>query len=381
MDKELKNMSSKSLFLPGYTVGPDCYQMIPSICGQYGTKAVVIGGKTAMSKAKAALLAGVSGSSLKITDFIWFGGDATYANMEKLKQDSRVREADMLFAVGGGRACDTVKPLAEMLGKPLFTFPTLASNCASVTAICVLYKDDGTFKEYYYRHGPALHTFINTKIIAEAPDSLFWAGIGDALSKEYEVEFATRGLKLQYAPMLGAALAKTCAAPLLQYGEQALADCRQHKVSPALEQTALDIIVSTGLVSNLTSGGDAYYYNSNLAHCVYVGSTAIPACAEHHLHGEIVAFGVLCLLACDGNQELLEKIGAFNLKLGLPVCLEDVDLKTSDVPLIVKKSVDLADWKAVYRPVTLEEFEKAILEADRFGRQLKVRRPASPLGC
>jgi glycerol dehydrogenase len=127
------SMATYSVFLPSYTVGEDAYKAIPEVCGHFGTKAVVVGGKTAMSKAKDALLAGIAGSKIKITDFIWYGGDATFENVEKLKTDKRILDADMIFGVGGGRACDTAKPLADMLGKPLFTFPTLASNCASCT--------------------------------------------------------------------------------------------------------------------------------------------------------------------------------------------------------------------------------------------------------
>lgn len=374
-------MSTYSMCLPCYTVGEAAYKEIPAFCHNFGTKAVVIGGKTAMVKAKEALLAGVRGSSIEITDFIWFGGDANYTNINMLKADKRVQDADMLFAVGGGRACDTVKTLAALMDKPLFTFPTLASNCASSTAICVLYNEDATFREYFYRTGPALHTFINTQIIAEAPENLFWAGIGDALSKEYEVEFATRGKDLFHTPLLGATLAHACANPLLTYGAQALADCKAKKVSFALEQVALDIIISTGLVSNFTSGGDKYYYNSNLAHCVYCGATMVPACGEHHLHGEVVAFGILCLLVCDGNTKLLDQVTKFNLSLGLPVTLAEIDLKTSDVQVIADKAVTLADWQAVYRKITKEEFISAILEADRYGRQAKNRRPGNDLGC
>lgn len=374
-------MSTYSMCLPCYTVGEEAYKAVPRFCHNFGSRAVVIGGKTAMSKAKAALLEGIKGSGLEITDFIWFGGDANYTNINKLKADARVQAADMLFAVGGGRACDTVKTLSALLDKPLFTFPTLASNCASSTAMCVLYNDDASFREYFYRPGPALHTFINTKIIAESPANLFWAGIGDALSKEYEVEFATRDQNLFHTPFLGANLAHACANPLLTYGAKALADCRAKKVSFELEQVALDIIISTGLVSNFTSGGDKYYYNSNLAHCVYCGATMVPSCGEHHLHGEVVAFGILCLLVCDGNTKLLEQVAKFNLSLGLPVTLAEIDLKTSDVQTIVDKAVTLADWKAVCRPVSKEEFISAIMEADRYGRQLKNRRPDSGLGC
>ena len=158
-------MLSYSVFLPSYSVGEDCYQQIPYVTRKYGKTAVVIGGKTAMEKARQELDAAVQGSDVQILDYIWYGGDSNYENVEMLKADSRVQEADMLFGVGGGRACDTVKTLADMLDKPFFTFPTLASNCAACTAITVMYNPDGSFKEYYYMHAPSYHTFVNTKIM------------------------------------------------------------------------------------------------------------------------------------------------------------------------------------------------------------------------
>ena len=114
-------MLSYSVFLPSYSVGEDCYQQIPYVTRKYGKTAVVIGGKTAMEKARQELDAAVQGSDVQILDYIWYGGDSNYENVEMLKADSRVQEADMLFGVGGGRACDTVKTLADMLDKPFFT--------------------------------------------------------------------------------------------------------------------------------------------------------------------------------------------------------------------------------------------------------------------
>ena len=81
---------------------------------------------------------------------------------------------------------------------------------------------------------------------------------------------------------------------------------------------------------------DDYYYNSTLAHCVYYGVSTIPA-AEKHLHGEIVSFGVLCLLTYDGQIRERDKIMAFNADMRLPVTLEEMDLTTEDVDKIVKK--------------------------------------------
>ena len=82
---------------------------------------------------------------------------------------------------------------------------------------------------------------------------------------------------------------------MLKFSVKALEDCKKNIASYELEQIALDIIISTGLVSNLTSDAEKYYYNSSLAHCVYYGSTVVPACASH-LHGEIVSFGVFMFI-------------------------------------------------------------------------------------
>ena len=105
-------MLSYSVFLPSYSVGEDCYQQIPYVTRKYGKTAVVIGGKTAMEKARQELDAAVQGSDVK--SWITYGTAVirNYENVEMLKADSRVQEADMLFGVGGGRACDTVKTLA-----------------------------------------------------------------------------------------------------------------------------------------------------------------------------------------------------------------------------------------------------------------------------
>ena len=183
---------SYNVCLPNYSIGADCYKEIPYFARYYGKKAVVIGGKTAMSKAKDALLEGIAGSDLKILDFIWYGGDSTYENGNALIANETVQQADIIFGVGGGRACDTCKYVANEMDKPLFTFPTVGSNCASVTAICVIYNPDGSFREYYYPK-VAEHTFINSAIIADSPYELLWAGIGDALSKEFEAVFGYAG--------------------------------------------------------------------------------------------------------------------------------------------------------------------------------------------
>ena len=81
---------------------------------------------------------------------------------------------------GGGRAIDTVKTAADILGKPFFSVPTVSSNCAPVSAIAVIYKDDGALDHYHFPKRCPEHCFIDTTVILDSPEELFWAGIGDA---------------------------------------------------------------------------------------------------------------------------------------------------------------------------------------------------------
>lgn len=362
-------MGNYNVYLPNYSVGAGCYSEIPKVARRLGNKAIVIGGRTAIDKAKQALLDGISGSDMKIIDFIVYGDDSTYENVDKLVNDERVKNADIIFGVGGGRAVDTTKVVADKLDKPLFTFPTLGSNCAAVTAICVMYNEDHTFKEYYYLEGPADHTFIYTQIIAESPEDLFWAGIGDALSKECEAVYSSKGVNLAHTPLMGVGVSKICTEPLIKYGKKALEDCKNNQDSEELKQVALDIIISTGIVSNLTTTENDYYYNSSLAHAFYNGSTLVEG--ARGLHGEVVSFGVLTLLTCAGEIEKRNEIAAFNKSLGLPVCLADLGIDKSGIPTIVDKAVTLVEWNAIKDRVTKEMFAKAIADCDDYGMSLK----------
>ena len=43
-----------SVHLPSYSIGPDCYNEVPYVTRFFGKTAVVLGGETAMAKAKPA---------------------------------------------------------------------------------------------------------------------------------------------------------------------------------------------------------------------------------------------------------------------------------------------------------------------------------------
>lgn len=344
-------------FLPSYTIGTDAYEAVPEVCGYFGKKAVIIGGNKSRAAAEPLLTEACKGK-LELTGSFYYGDDATYENAEALTRLKEVQDADMIFAVGGGRAVDTVKKTAGDMNKPVFTFPTLASNCAPVTAVGAYYYPNHSFRSVWYRNRPAFHTFINTRVIAEAPAEYFWAGIGDALSKQYEVEFSSRGDELNYTRSLGVQLAKNCSAGLLKYGKEALEAVKQKKVTPALDYVTQNIIFSTGIISNFVPED----YNSSLAHALYNSHTGTPH-EGAHLHGAVVVWGVLVLLTMDGQTEERNKLYQFCKDTGLPHKLKDIGLK--DAALLVKNAVTKPDLRKVPYAVTEEKILKAVEDLEK----------------
>lgn len=360
-------MKRSTVTLPNYMIGEDVYRKAGAILKKHGTTAVVIGGKTAMEKAADEIIESLKADGISVTGKVWFGGDSTYENVEMLKQDPAVQKADMILAVGGGKACDTCKVLAEQTDKALFTFPTIASNCAPCTALAIMYDTQGRFKDNFYSARPPLFVFINDRIIAQAPVKYLQAGIGDALSKEAEVALALRHVELDQNLLLGLSLCAACTEPLLKYGEEAMKACEENRTCAALQEVALDIVISTGLVSNMTVCPE-FYYNTNLAHCFYYGATIFPVYHDH-LHGFWVAYGVLVLLDYDNQTELRDRVMNFYRKVGLPVTLAQVGLTKEDLPALADKASKVPGWHVDGYELTKEKFMQAVLNVDALGRK------------
>ena len=194
-----------SVNFANYTIGKEAYKNVNEVCRQYGTKALLIGGKLALEAGKEKLLQALAEGENPVTivDTVLFGEDCTYAGMEKIAAHVKKCGADMIFGMGGGKALDTAKGTAEKCGLPVFTFPTIAATCAATTALSVVYKEDGNFDSFYFYDKPARHSFIDTEIIAAAPECYLRAGSGDTLGKYFECHFSARGDRLTHSSALG----------------------------------------------------------------------------------------------------------------------------------------------------------------------------------
>lgn len=340
---------------PGYTIGEDAYSNIPAVCAPFGRKAAIIGGKRALAAAEEKIRKAVEGSDIEITGTFWYGGESSVENIEMLRP--QVADADMIFAVGGGKAIDTCKVLAHDTHRPFFTFPTIASTCASCTSLGILYHPDGSLREYSFSKVPPTHIFIDPQIIADAPVKYLWAGMGDTMAKHFECTISSRGDVPAHSDAMGIALSTMCAEPILRWGQQAMEDCEAHRVTKELTEVILGIIVSTGLVSNFVQVD----YTTGLAHAIYNGFTILPSTEEnHHLHGEVVAYGILAMLTIDKQLEERDKVMHFNRSIGLPTKLSDIHAKPEDLTAVAEKALKGIDVRKWPYEVTVDMIVKGI---------------------
>lgn len=353
-------LENYEVHLPSYSIGDHIYDKIGPVCESYGKTVLIIGGKRALDASLEKIKSYVAKTNLTIIGVELYGNDCTYANVERLRRLPVYSEADMVFGVGGGKSLDTVKCLCITDDKPVFTFPTIASNCAACTSVSIMYNDDGTFLKPNFFVRPAMHAFIDTEIIAKAPAQYMWAGIGDTYAKYYEATISSRDERLEHFTALGVSISVMCRNPLLEYGAKALQDHRQGLCTYDVEQVVLAIIVTTGIASIFLTKDFTPDYNSGLAHAIFYALTAYPVIEEKHLHGEVVGFGVLFALLVDGQYDEFEKIYKLNKELGLPTSLEQIEITENQWNESLDRIPDMSDVKHYPYRVTRKMLEDAM---------------------
>ena len=360
-------MSIKNLFLPNISIGDNAYSDIYGICSNYGKNAVIIAGNKSLLASKNLILDNVK--DIKINEILYFGGIASYENVEILKNNKKVKNADMIFAVGGGKSLDTAKTLAYYINKPIFTFPTLSSNCAATTSLSVMYNNDGTFKDLSNHKKPPIHIFINTNIILNSPENYFIAGIGDAASKQYETLFSTRNEYLDYKNFLGFEIIKNCSDDILKHYLTAFNDFKNKNISDSLNRIILHIIYTTGLTSVLMKDD----YHISLAHAIYNGLTKVNTISKKLLHGELVSYGILLLLTMDKQFDAREQIFNFNKSLSLPTSIKDIGIERAnlideDLSIVLDNTVSAKDLNISPYKISKDMIFKAIIDLEEFNK-------------
>lgn len=355
----------EAIYLPSYRVDSGAILKSTQTFSQTGSRALIIGGRKAFAAALNPVRKACADAAVQIVSEEWYGGECTYAHMERLASIAREKNADMIIGIGGGKALDTAKGCAAQTGLPVLTVPTIASTCAAITAISVVYDEKNVFVESMFHERPPICAIIDLDVIAHAPVRYLRAGMGDALAKHVESSLSSRGRTLSHTCTLAVTIGRTSFYPLLQYGQQAMKDAQNGKATEALKQVVLSNIISTGLVSLLIEE----QYNGALAHALFYGLTRLKDFEQHCLHGDAVGYGVLVQQMLDNQMDSFRELRRFAISLGMPVTLKDTGFELNDelVQLIVPATLKaLTDARAMPYEVTPQQLTEALYAVEYY---------------
>ena len=312
-----------------------------------------------------------------------FTGECSRQEIARVQALAKEKGCKCTIGLGGGKAIDTAKCVAE--GEALIIVPTIAATDAPTSHSAVVYTPDGAFDDYFYFKANPSVVLIDTTVIANAPVRFLVSGMGDALSTYFEARANVRsttkvnaGLPCgvregkcgeAFGTKAAFALAELCYKNLLEYGEAAKAACEKNEVNAALEEIVETNILLSGL--GFESGG------LGAAHAIHDGLTLLEA-AHHYMHGEKVSFGTICQLALENApKEEMEEVLGFCVKVGLPVCFEDIgvtEISDEELRAVAEKScIPEESIHAMPFEITVEKVMEAIKEADRIGKEFKSR--------
>lgn len=253
-------------------------------------------------------------------DTLEFRGEVTPEEIERLSELAREARPSAVIAAGGGKGIDIGKALARALGSRVISVPTVASNDAPTSKIFVVYDDTHRMLSVeHMAHNPAA-VIVDTALIAKAPRRLLLAGIGDALSKKFEVErCAEAGGPNIYggrSTLAARALSDLCYTVLRAQSEGALAALAQQQPDDAFEHCVEATVLLSGMC--FENGG------LSIAHAMTRGLTAVRG-ARESLHGLQVAYGLLVQLVLERRDEaFVNELLTFYRRIGLPTSLESL---------------------------------------------------------
>ncbi|WP_041233435.1 iron-containing alcohol dehydrogenase family protein [Cylindrospermum stagnale] len=294
---------------------------VPEAIAFLGSRPLIVAGNYTLSLSQQILQPILQGQQLEIAQAT-YGADCCEASLESLRQAAKAHQADVIIGVGGGKAMDTAKLVAQQLQLPVVTIPTSASTCAAWSALSNVYSEAGAFLyDVALSRCPDL-LILDYDLIQTAPQRTLVAGIGDAIAKWYEASVSSGHLQ---DTLIIAAVQQA----------RVLRDILFQKSAVALQtpgsEVWREVVDATVLLAGVIGGLGGAQCRTVAAHAVHNGLTHISG--HGSIHGEKVAYGILVQLRLEemvqGNQlaeTCRQQLLKFYADIGLPQTLGDLGL-------------------------------------------------------
>ncbi|MEH2141464.1 iron-containing alcohol dehydrogenase family protein [Nostoc sp.] len=324
--RSLSTQTSSSLFTltvaPAKVIrGSEVLQAAAAEIACLGSRPLIVAGESTIAISQRNLQAILETQQLH-TAQATYGVDCCEASLKSLQKTAKEHKADVIIGVGGGKALDTAKLVAQQLQLPVVTIPTSAATCAAWSALSNVYSKNGAFLyDVGLSRCPDL-LILDYDLINTAPQRTLVAGIGDAIAKWYEASVSSGHLQdtliiaaVQQARVLRDILLQKSAAALKEPGSEVWRE----------------VVDATVLLAGVVGGLGGAQCRTVAAHAVHNGLTHISG--HGSIHGEKVAFGILVQLRLEemlqGNQlaaSARQQLLKFYTEIGLPQKLSDLGL-------------------------------------------------------
>jgi len=364
----------KAAVFPGkYIQGDGVLREVGELIKPFGVaKPMLLWGKRTRAAAADAVYASFKEAGIEAVERM-LPGECTHQECANIVAEVKAKGCDIVIGLGGGKALDISKAAANHAGVRNVIVPTAASSDAPTSACTVWYNEDGSFHSFDVWPANPEIILVDTEVCITAPVHMFLAGVGDALATYIEAVACndTHAVACSGgAPTLTAiAMAKLCYDTLIEYTEAAILAIKAGTPTPAFEK----VVEATTLLSGIgwESGGVA------TAHVLGNSLANFPE-AHQHMHGEKVAMGIVTQLMLDPDMDMdfTLKTVDFMVKVGLPVCFEDLDLQGVSRERFYDWCVEQCNPGNFMEhhnfTVTPKDLFNAMMLADEFGKARKA---------
>jgi glycerol dehydrogenase len=359
---------------PGrYLAGEGVLDRVGEVARPLGSQAIVIADRLVMDLVGPQVGGALRRAGLRVREQL-FPGETSPEAIQGAATRWGALEGAVLIGMGGGKALDYAKAVADRAGRPALMLPTSAATCAAASACSILYVG-GRYVETR-PVTPPVCCLVDYRIIAEAPPRLLASGIADALAK-WEEGRLQEGAALSFAERTALEVARRVHADLWEQGSRAVEDCRKKEATARLKTVVDANILGAGLCSVL--GG--HRLRSAAAHALAVSLT-LTGERISALHGETVGFGLLFQRCLLGEREEAAALAGFLRDLGLPLTLAGlVDRELPPAGRAALARLLLRPKSGVHhlpRPVTEADILRALEEAETLGGKPAAAPPPSP---
>jgi glycerol dehydrogenase len=294
--------------------------------GQYiqhlGKNPLIIAGKTAYTAVKENLNESLSDFGISTDNVELFNGYPSENRFKRYSDIAYDAEADFIIGIGGGRALDTSKAVADITGLPLVTVPTVAATCAAWAALSIQYDDEGAFVRVRENKKCADVIVADQAVLFNAPTRYLFSGVVDTFAKLYETRASLERANGDTTLNIALYASDIAFKSLEESTFKAIDEAKDGIYGKAAKDVIDAIIYLAGFAGSFQRNVPHYGF----AHPFYHISTRLPN-TRIRLHGEKVAFGIVSQLFLEKRpvEEITRTIELFN-KYGTAYTLSDIGI-------------------------------------------------------